>query len=450
MLNFKTTTQKEIDELNKALSTNEFGQANIDTATGGAAFIPQSLENTLKVLTYENHHLRLWNRVHKDKAYSTIEEFNVVDSYGEDLPTFMDEGLAGPDTTGNYERRFAKVKGLNTTRSVTNLMTLVTTTEDPVALETNSGILHLLGQTERALFYGDSSIGGDGREGAEWDGLFKQADETNVMDLRGKHFEDTHLNEAANIVQGNYGIATDVFLPLPVSKLFSEQYYPNQRALMNVESGELTAGTTITKFNSMAGTLDIQPSLFMNRGIKELNLTDKAMGVAPTTPTVTVATDETEGLFDAGTYKYAIVAFSKEGKSDVINVDPVTSIKGKSVKLTIKNAENQIVAPESFTIYRTENNGNKFYEIGRVGATSTEANGETVFIDKNENLPGTADLIVGQFSPDALALKELAPMFKLDYALTGPRHRFGIFYYATPTMYMPKRFVTVKNIKITE
>lgn len=453
---FSALTQTQIQDLYKALTTNNFAQIN-PGATGGAAIIPESLENTLKTLTYSEQHLKLFRDIPKSKAFSNVEEYNVVDSYGEDIPGFQPEGIAGLDTTSSYKRELAKVKCINVTRSVTDLMRLVNTVSEPEALETANGMKYVLGQAESALFYGDSTLAPEGEEGLQWDGVFKQAAKENIVDLRGKHLEDVHLNDAATAILDNYGTPTKAYLPMNVAQKFSEQYYPNQRALMSVESGEMVAGTTVTKFNTLGGTIDITPDVFLRRGIKALNTNEAAYGQEPpTAPTVAVAAAEEDAknpaqFGEGGTFKYAVVAYSHKGKSVAVVSDAIVVAAEnakKGIKVTITNSDTQIFPAEYFVIYRTEDGGSQFYEIGRIGAKSREKSAVTEFIDRNEVLPNTGEAVIGQFDETAITFRQLLPAFKLPYAMTGPVRRFGIFLYGTPIIYAPKRFVTIKNIKI--
>lgn len=447
-------SQQQVNDLYKALSSNNFAQLDGPAAqVGGSALIPESLESTLRTLTYTEQHLKLWKNIAKEKAYSTVEEYNVINNYGEDISAFQAEGLAGANTTGNYSREFAKVKSLNTTRAVTNLMTLLRTTDDPVALETQSGMKYLMGQAERALFYGDSSLAANNEEGLEWDGIFKQADSSNTIDLKGGYLTDKEMNKASERVLNNYGVPTAAYMPIGVASTFSEQYYPDQRALMNVNAGNVTAGTMVTQFNSIGGTVNIEPDVFMRKGIVALNPQEQAYGeTAPTPPTGSVAiAADAVGDFEEGTYKYAVVAYNSGGKSvatEIGNVAITGAETKQGVKLTIKNADAQIHAPEYFAIYRTEVNKNEYYEIAKVGATSKDKGAETVFVDVNDVIPNTGMAIVGDFRAETLAFKQIAPMFKLDYALTQPQHRFGIFLYGMPVVYAPKRLVVIKNIRL--
>jgi hypothetical protein len=65
---FGSTSQADLDELKKAL---EAGYA-ITNQTGGSALRVESLEASLKVVTHTNSHIKLWKKIPKSPAYSTV------------------------------------------------------------------------------------------------------------------------------------------------------------------------------------------------------------------------------------------------------------------------------------------------------------------------------------------------------------------------------------------
>ena len=71
---FGTATQAEVDELNKALaagqSINPPGGAPV--AGDGFALRVESLERTLKNLTFRMEHVKLWKSIAKLAAYNTV------------------------------------------------------------------------------------------------------------------------------------------------------------------------------------------------------------------------------------------------------------------------------------------------------------------------------------------------------------------------------------------
>lgn len=242
-------------------------------------------------------------------------------------------------------------------------------------------------------------------------------------------------------------------MPVGAAALFSENFYPEQRALMNVAPGTITAGTVVTQFNSIGGTVDVEPDVFMRRGVAPLNPNKPAIGQAPTPGTIVAAEDTKEADFEEGTYKYAVVAVNELGETAPILVTQPVAKTGeslkKSVKLTITNSPTQTSAPEYFVIYRTRANEDQYYEIARIGVETQEANGKTEFIDDNSKIPGTGHVVIGDFrSANTVAFKKLTDVFKLDYAMVSPVKRFGIFLYGTPVVYAPKKFVVIHNVDV--
>ena len=126
---FGVSTSQEVDELNKALyaGTGRGGAAD-GVPVGGASGSPlrvESLEATLRVVTFTLGHIKFWKMLSKLPAFSTVEEYNQLTSYGGDNGAFTNEGDLPETQDSNYERKTALIKFLGTTREVTHPMTLV-------------------------------------------------------------------------------------------------------------------------------------------------------------------------------------------------------------------------------------------------------------------------------------------------------------------------------------
>ena len=106
-----------------------------------------------------------------------------------------------------------------------------------------------------------------------------------------------------------------------------------------------------------------------------------------------------------------------------------------------------VVAPEYFKAYRTEANGTQKYCIMEIPAQSVAASGETTVIDLNKTLPNTYTAFMGEFTPEVIAFKQLAPIMKMDLALLGPAYRWMILLYGVPQLYAPKKWMKFVNIK---
>jgi len=153
---FGEATMAELAELRKAL---EIGYSQPVTGTGFDALRVESLESTLKLLTYSAQHVRLWSQISKTEAFSTVEEYNRLIQYGTDGGGFVPSGALPEEEDTTYERADQKVKYIGSTRSVHHPATLVRTVPpDLIGQETQNGALWIMGKANRALYYGDAAV----------------------------------------------------------------------------------------------------------------------------------------------------------------------------------------------------------------------------------------------------------------------------------------------------
>lgn len=455
---FGMGSMQDLTQLNKALDTGNYGYANgVSGQVNGAALQVESLENSLKVLTYSEKQVVFWKKIYKAPAYSTVEEYNQLLSYGSEGGGFVSEGKL-PDTEDSSYRRMASfVKFLGTTREVTHPMTLVNNAHgDVISLENKNGILWLLKKLETGLFWGDSSLASNGAEGVQFDGLNKLIDPSNTIDLRGADLEDYHINYGAQMILENYGTPTDLFMPYETLSKFSQSFFPKERVIMPTSSGGYKAGLVVNDFQTHGGPVSFNPDLFLQ---KTAPLPTKSTGgnQAPTIPgsvAVVVSKDaNATGKFvssDVGSYDYYVTACNRHGESlpcakATIALDATTL--GKAIVITITNASTMLVAPEYFKVYRTECNGNKAYCVMNVPATVNDAGTVVTCYDKNETLPNTYTSFMGEFSSDVVQFKQLAPMMKMNLATLSPSYRWMILIYGVPQLFAPKKWMRFKNIK---
>lgn len=449
----------DVENLNKALNTGGSAYANgLSGQVDGAALQVESLENSLKVLTYSDQHVKFWKKIAKTPAYSTVEEFNQLLSYGSNTGGFVPEGILPETDDSQYRRQASFVKFLGTTREVTHPMTLVRSAHgDVIARENQNGILWLMKQLENALFWGDSSLAPVGKEGVQFDGLNKLIDKENTIDMCGKELQDIHINDGAQMLLENFATPTDLFLPFDTLSEFSKEYFPKERVIMPTAGAGYQAGLVVNKFQTHGGAVEFQPDLFLQR-TKPLSATGTGGVKAPTAPeTVTAvvgtAADGEFGKTGAGKYKYAVTACNRFGESvpTTVATDVVLDSEslGKGVDITITNATAMTVAPDYFNIYRSEKDGDKLYKVASVPAAAVTAGGTTTFHDINEIIANTQTAFMGEFTPDVIAFKQLAPIMKMKLATLGPCIRWMILLYGTPVLYAPKKWMKFTNIKCT-
>lgn len=456
---FGLASPNQVADLNKALNTGGSAYAGgVDARVDGAALQVESLENSLKVLTYSDQHVKFWKKIAKTPAYNTVEEYNQLLSYGSNSGGFVPEGVLPETDDSQYRRQASFVKFLGTTREVTHPMTLVRTAHgDVIARENQNGILWLMKQLENALFWGDSSLAAPGKEGVQFDGLNKLIDKENTLDIAGQDVTASHINEAAQMILENFGTPTDIYLPFETLAKFSEEYFPKERVIMPTQGAGYQAGLVVNKFQTHGGPVEFQPDLFLQK-TKPLSMTGTGGTKAPTAPQTVagVLSDKSNAEFHksgAGTYKYAVTACNRFGESVPTNVTSDVAVTSgdyvKGVKITITNAASMVVAPEWFNIYRSEADGTALYQIASIPAASVNASGTTEFIDLNEIMPNTYTSFMGEFTPGVITFKQLAPIMKMNLATLGPCIRWMILLYGVPQLYAPRKWVKIKNIKAT-
>lgn len=455
---FGIGSSAELDNLSKALSAG-YG-VSPDTQGDGGAFRVESLENSLKVLTYTDQHVKLWKKIPKTSAFNTVEEYNQLLSYGSEGGGFISEGELPSAQDSVYQRKASFVKFLGTTREVTHPMTLVRSAHGDVISRMNQdGIMWMMKKIENGLFNGNSKLGVGGSEYVEFDGLDNLIDAGNVIDLKGQGLEERHINWGAQMIIENYGIPTDLYLPFEVMAQFSQEFFPKERVIMPTQQG-YQAGVVVNQFQTHGGQVNFEPNVFLKK-TKELQT--MASGTkAPAQPATVVAAlgSGTNGEFSkygpapitgVGTYRYAVTACNRSGESaptyNTANVALASGDLNKNINITITNAATSANAVEYFKVYRTEPNGTLLYEIARIPASSAAASSTTSFSDVNKVMPNTYTCYMGQMSEDVLQFKQLAPMMKMDLATLGPAYRWMILLYGVPILYAPKKWMRFTNVR---
>jgi len=450
---FGISTQQEVELLNKALEAgHEVNPLNLE---GGGAFRVESLDNSLKVLTYGDQHIKFWKKIPKQKAYSTVEQYGQLIDYGRSQGAFVGEGVLPDTNDSTYARKAAFVKFLGTTREVTHPMTLVNSAfGNVIARQNQDGILWLLKQVEQALFWGDSKLAPGGQEGLQWDGLNKMIDPENTIDLKNNYLEEKHINWGAQLIIQNYGTPTDIYLPFEVMAQFSQEFFPKERVIMPTQSG-YQAGVVVNKFMTHGGEVEFNPDIFLHK-TRPLNpnassFKAPSVGTLSFEPTTDlVGTDGDWGKQGAGTYKFKVTFNNSHGESIPSNEVVVTLASGdlnKGVKLTITNPASTAFPVEYIRLYRTEKDGDKFYEVAHFAVSSSNSGAVTEYVDKGETIANTYTAFMGEMSPDIIAFKQLAPLMKMDLATLGPVIRWMILLYGVPVLYAPRKWMRFTNIK---
>lgn len=346
------------------------------------------------------------------------------------------------------------MKFLSDTKQQSIAAGLVNNITDPMTILTEDAISVIAKSIEWAIFYGDAALSADTDQqaGIEFDGLHKLIDQnTNVIDLKGGSLNEAILNKAAVVVGKGYGKATDAFMPIGVQADFANTLLDRQRVIQPAQAGGFATGFAITQFLSSRGPINLHGSTIMeNDNVLMEDMLPQAN--APLPPQNVVATVKTAqgGTFraeDLGVQSYKVVVFSDEAQS----------VASAAVTGTVANATDGVqldvtlqpmyqAQPQFVNIYRQGAETGYYFLIARIPA-SKAVNNVITFVDKNEIIPETTDVFVGEMSPQVLSLLELLPMMRLPLAQMNATVTFTVLWYGALALYAPKKWVRIKNVK---
>ena len=470
---YGVTSAQEVDELNKALEAGA-GYAGAPTAlTGGGALQVESLDASLKSMTYEMKHIKMWPIIAKDQAYNTIEEYNRIDAYGDQGNGFIAEGSLPRSEDSSYSRQVQRVRFIGVTRELTHVYTLVRNAHgDAIAREIRNGTMRILEIVERALFSGRgfySNAGAfDGSDAAindadlAFDGLDKQirkgdtdstaqakaftgygVSESVVKDMRGSILDEDALQDGARIVQENMGYASILMLDTKAHSDLSRQFYPKERVNpMGVENGR--AGFVLQNFIASAGEFALISDVFL----RPKRTSPSATAGAPAAPTFAAPGSHAPSAIsefsaaDAGAYDYKVAALNATGEGALSASSNVAAVAaGDAVTLSIAAT----AGAYAYAVYRAPVNTAANHEfIGFVAPVAV--GGAASFIDANRKLPGLSEAFLLSNESEVLRFKQLAPLMKMDLAIIATAYRWMQLLYGTAIVYAPRKNLIFDNI----
>ena len=462
---YGASSMAEVDELNKALEAGAGYEGAPTSLTGGGALQVESLDASLKSVTYETKHIKMWGQIAKDQAYNTIEEYNRTNAFGDQGRGFISEGALPRSEDAAYSRHVQRVRFIGVTREITHVYSLVRNAHgDAMAREIRNGTLRILEIAERALhdgrgFYSNAGVF-DGQAAIldadlSWEGFDIQirkgdADATAqaqaftnfglpsaITDLKGAILDEDVLEEVANGVQENVGIPSLLEMDTKSHSDLSKQFYPKERInQMGVQNGR--AGFVLREFDSSAGTFALQSNLFIRpkRGV------GAALADGPAAPgalTPAVAADANSEL-DAGTYEYVATAINSAGEGVASASAAQVVAAGEKVTVTIPATAGAI----AYAVYRKDPGASAHEFVGYVAPAAVGA--AVDFTDLNKKRAGLSQAYMFSMDPEVLRFKQLAPLMKMDLAIIATAYRWMQLLYGTPIVYAPRKCALMENI----
>jgi hypothetical protein len=475
---YGASSTAEVTDLNKALEAGVGYQGAPSALTGGGALQVESLDSSLKSVTYEMKNIKLWPMMAKDQAFNTIEQYNRQDAFGDQAHGFIAEGSLPRSEDSSYSRQIQRVRFVGVTRELTHVYTLVRNAHgDAISREIRSGTMRILEIVERSLHFGRAHYSNAGKfDGADsaildqdlaWDGLSKQIrqgdsdpsakakaftgyglQESVILDLRGNVLDEDVLEEGGRIVADNFGYANLLELDTKAHSDLSRQFYPKERVNpMGVQNGK--AGFVLSEFASSAGYFQLMSNVFIR---PKRRPTDSVHNDNPGQPTCVAAADVDSKFTaaDAGDYIYLATAIKEpsaqtsgagEGGLSPASI-AVTVAAGDKVTVSIP----AVGGAYAYAVYRSPVNGAAADAefIGMVAPGSV--GGSADMIDLNHKLPGLSEAFLLTNDAEVIKFKQLAPLMKMDLAIVATAYRWMQLLYGTPIVFAPRKNLVFENI----
>lgn len=455
-------TPDEVENLQKAISAG-YGYAGKPTdLTYGGVIQTESLETTLKSVTFDMKNLKMWPAISMDKATNLFEQYNRLTSYGSDSAPYLAEGGAPQEEDSSYIRDGQRIVFFGTRRKVSHQMTLIKTViGDVVAQQAKEGTMHLLKNVERELYWGQAhfanALGAHTGENSAipsdsiaMSGLLQQllkgdADEQHrsgdfegygsfesiIRDLDGQVITQDDVEELAVVLLENFGSPSEIHIePLALSS-FVRQFYPQFRSAPGLSNQ--TVGYDVSKVTTTAGSMDLKPNLFLRpRG----KAREKAVNAnCPTQPAAFTGADGGTGTgnLEAGIYQYRITEVSDFGESAPRNITTAVTVvaAGSSAVLTMPTPQ---AGTKYFKVYRSSAGGSvasaQFIGNYRVGLGA--------YVDADAKRPGLGEAFMLDMSAECMRFKQLAPMSKINFAIVTTALEFAIVLYGALFVYTPR------------
>jgi hypothetical protein len=422
------------EQLLKALEAG-YG-VNAAQYEGGRTLIPEDCEGTLvNAMREQPEDFKMMNTLKKTSVSSTVHQFNM-------------RANAGDEDNGK------EMKYIQKYREVTEQMRIVETFENAEASEILAGTISVLKTAEKYCFHGDSAV-----VPKQFDGLIAQVKTAefkrrNILDLRGKTIltaGDRVFTDMAMQIADSGGEANKVFYPLILGQDIQDLCKDRLRFGTDDERMAAVFKDYPTIYGNLRIAADAGPDkLFRPRHIIKPGGDPNNL---PNAPAVTaVAAAASGSLFlgsDAGNYIYEVFAVNEYGIGLGARTAAVAVTAGDAVTITI--TPNAIKPGTGFIICRSAKDGgaDTIMEMVRVGIDTQNAT--TVVVDKNEDLPGTADMlfITEKKLQAVVEFLQLLPLRK--YRMPPPSRRlvtpFILALWGTPVIRAPEWCGVVKNIQ---
>ena len=463
-------SQADVENLNKAITAGYGGAGKPTDLTYGGVLQAESLEATLKSVTFDMKNLKMWPAISVDKAYNLFEQYNRLISYGSDSAPYIGEGGAPIEEDSTYVRDGQKIVFFGTRRKVSHQMTLVrTTVGDIVAQQAKEGTMHLLKNVEREMYWGhahfinrlDGSNSGSPADlpqnSIAMSGLLQQLKKGDAdvlmrsgdfegygdalsiaQDLGGAVIAQDDIERLAVIALENFGSPSELHIEPSALSAFVKQFYPQFRSAPGL-SGQ-TVGYDVSKMTTTAGAIDFKPNLFLRPRAGARGLSVSALAPAVGSFAVASAAAGSLSAYAAGTYQIKATAVNDAGESVPVQGAAVVLTAGQNIQLTVTNMPANV---KYIKVYLSAPGG----AVGTEKFAGNFANaGNVTYMLAGRKQAGLGEAFLLDMSAECMKFKQLAPLSKINFAIVTTALEFAIVMYGALFVYTPRFNCLFENV----
>jgi hypothetical protein len=464
-------TQEDIEALNKAITAG-YGYAGKPTdLTYGGVLQTESLDSTLKSITFDMKNLQFWPAISVDKAFNLFEQYNRLISVGSESSPYIGEGGAGQEEDSTYVRDGQKIVFFGKKRKVSHQMMLVrTSVGDIVAEQAKEGTMSLLKDVEREMYWGHAhfmSAQTGQQSGSEADlpvnsiamnGLLKQLrkGDSDVLfrsgdfegygelssieaDLDGQVITQDDIEERAVVALENFGQPNQLHAEPLVISAFVRQFYPQFRSAPGLSNQ--TVGYDVSKITTTAGTVDLKPNLFLRpRTLARAKAASVGAASAPSAPVVSsVAVSGVTATHPTSAQYWIVTQVNDFGESAPSSAGTATITSGECAQLVCAGLS---ANAKYIKVYR----GASAATAKFVGNWATGGATSVTIKDAAVKKPGLGECFLLDMNAQTMKVKQLAPLSKLNLAVVATSIEFMLLLYIGLFVYAPRFNAFFSNV----
>lgn len=442
---------ESLQSLAKALYAGS--ETDLSTVTGGQAFATVDISpNMARIVQRKKDHFWFWDGIAKPKMTNIMTYWPEQSAVGSKNGLFTGQDALANQSSGTYNLRNAVAKMLSTRRDVTYVKSIESNVGNIKAVteEETNGMLEILTEVSRGLYFADSSI-----NSYEFDGLHaviadRAAD--NIIDCEGTYPTIDKIRQAARIISnwGAFGKPTHMSVCLATKSLMNRYLDPAARWTVDGNPQFMVLGSDVSAIQTAFGPVKVNYDLHLRPFCRDETgapTGDKVTNPAPPTSVTAAAASDTDSTIPAGDYYYRVESYNHRGYStSVVLASAVTVAALQKVTLTITaSAEN---LETGYLIYRSATDGANTAADMRFVARVAKAGATTTYVDINQNRPGCTSAFMFSMTPgeESVQYGQYIPPSKFNlYPAAAAVIPFLMMMMGVPVIKYPTRNIEFKN-----